>query len=275
MSSASDSLKEAVSHLKGFVMPVQPELLEDLRQAFPDTEMMADVLLEDPALCLSVLRLSSVAEENLHNRSSIREVIDELGVDRITAMVNAVLLIMARRNEFHTASFEDYWETSKKVTDFITQLTRQLNIPLVEEAQCVGVLHNIGMPFLWQKHPDYFELIQQHNDRNLILVENELFKCDHATIGFYVAKGLHLNNSVCDVIRYHHMADQFFSAESIMDSDTKTLLALLKMAESIIDECHYLTHKSDQTEWELIKVPALDLLGLSELDYDDLSDMIK
>ncbi|MFC3151672.1 HDOD domain-containing protein [Litoribrevibacter euphylliae] len=275
MSSASDSLKEAVSHLKGFVMPVQPELLGDLRQAFPDTELMADLLLEDPSLCLSVLRLSSVSEENLHNRSSIRSAIDELGAEKITAMINAVLFIMARKDEFHSVSFEDYWETSKKVTGFITELTRQLNIPLVEEAQCVGVLHNIGMPFLWQKHPDYFDLIQSHNDRNLVVVENELFKCDHATIGFYVAKGLHLNNTVCDVIRYHHMADQFFAEESTMDPDTQILLALLKMTESIIDESGVLTLKSDLSEWEQIKLPVLDLLGLSEPDYDDLADMIK
>lgn len=272
MPTVSESLEEAVGHLSGFVMPVQPELLSDVRAAFPDTELMSELLIEDPSLCLTVLRLNSLDDPKLSQRS-IRCALDELGAERISAMINAVLLIMAKQNEFHHPAFENYWETNRQVTSFISNLTRQLNIPLVEEAECVGILHDIGIPFLWKKHPDYFELIKEHNERPLIEVENHLFRCDHATIGFYVAKGLHLNNTVCDVIRYHHLTDHFFNHDDTLQDDRLTLLALLKMTENIVDENSFLTHKSDVQEWNKIKSAALNVLGLVESDYDDLAQM--
>lgn len=272
MATVSESLEEAVGHLSGFVMPVQPELLSDVRAAFPDTELMSELLIEDPALCLSVLRLNSLDDPQLC-QNSIRRALEELGAERISAMINAVMLIMAKKNEFHHAAFENYWETNHKVASFMTNLTRQLNIPLVEEAQCVAILHDIGIPFLWKKHPDYFELIKQHNELPLIEAENRLFRCDHATIGFYVAKGLHLNDTICDVIRYHHLTDHFFNHETNIESDRLTLLALLKMTETVVDENIFLTHKSDTREWNRIKTAALEILGLEEKDYEDLAHM--
>jgi len=274
MATVSESLEEAVGHLSGFVMPVQPELLSDVRAVFPDTELMSELLIEDPALCLSVLRLNSLDDPQLC-QNSIRRALEELGAERISAMINAVMLIMAKKNEFHHSAFENYWETNRKLTSLMAEIARQLNIPLVEEAQCVGILHDIGIPFLWKKHPDYFDLIKCHKDKPLIHVENELFNCDHATIGFYVAKGLHLSHMVCNVIRYHHMSEEFLDHQNVLDEDSLLLLALLKLAENIVEQHADTTHETDPAEWGRIGRSTLHVLGLAESDYKDLSAMFR
>ena len=273
--SATAIFDEAVNHLKGIVVPVQPNLLSNINAAYPDTEAMSELLLEDPALCLSVLKITSNTNASASLQSSIREAAEDLGGQKIMVMLNAILLIMAKHGEFHSWIFEDYWETSRRVADIATMMARQLNIPLVEEAHCLGILHNVGMPFLWQKYPNYFEEIRKPTGQTLIEKENKLFNCDHATIGFYIAKGLHIDPCVCEAIRFHHICHDVFTGTNVASDKTITLLALLKLAESIVDESSQLLHQTDASEWELIKDPVLETLGLSDLDYGDLADMIQ
>ena len=271
----SEWFDDAVNQLKGIVFPVKPRLLSNISSVYPDTEAMSELLMADPALCLSVLKANSFQKSPELSQTSIQEAIDELGGERLMIMIKAVMFIMAKHGDFHQWDFEDFWDTSKQVADITTELARQLNIPLVDEAQCVGILHNAGMPFLWQKHPNYFDQIKELDGKSLIAREDELFKCDHATIGFYIAKGLNLDHSVCEVIRLHHFSEDILCKPQVTDDKTQTLLALLKIAENIAEEQFQLVHSSDQTEWDRMKGCVFEILGISELDYEDLAGMFQ
>lgn len=272
--SAVISLNEATQLLQRIATPVQPNLLSNINAVYPDIEAVCEILQTDPALCLSVLKIASHPMYKLPPQASISEAVNFLGVDHIITMINAMLLIMAKNNDFHKIDLGDYWEASRNVASNAALIARHLNIALVDEAYCVGILHHMGMPFLWQKHPDYFQQIQQLQGQSISEKENALFNCDHATLGYFIAKGLHLEPAICDAIRYHHVSKEFFDKPDPKQNKTLMLMALLKMAEFISDENAQLLHQADGSEWGSVKEAVLGLLGLSEIDYDDLVDMM-
>ena len=158
---AAISFTDATQVLQRITTPVQPNLLSQIKEAYPDTEAVCEILQMDPALCLSVLKIAGHPAYELPPQVSIREAVNFLGVEHILTMINAMLLIMAKNNELHLAALDDYWGSSRAVASHAALIARHLNIPLVDEAYCVGILHHMGMPFLWQKHPDYFQQIQE------------------------------------------------------------------------------------------------------------------
>jgi len=271
---AAISFADATQVLQRITTPVQPNLLSQIKEAYPDIEAVCEILQMDPALCLSVLKIAGHPAYELPPQVSIREAVNFLGVEHILTMINAMLLIMAKNNELHLAALDDYWGSSRAVASHAALIARHLNIPLVDEAYCVGILHHMGMPFLWQKHPDYFQQIQELQGQSLTEKENALFNCDHATLGYFIAKGLHLDSAICDAIRFHHYSKEFFDRSDPRLNKTLMLMALLKMAEHISDENSQLLHQIDGSEWNSVKDPVLGLLGLSQIDYDDLVDMI-
>ncbi len=271
---AAISFTDATQVLECIATPVQPNLLSKIKDAYPDTEAVCEILQMDPALCLGVLKIAGHPAYELPPQASIREAVNFLGVEHIITLINAILLLMAKNNEFHQEVLDDYWESSRSVAYHASLIARHLNIDLVDEAYCVGILHHMGMPFLWQKHPDYFQQIQQLQGQTLTEKENALFNCDHATLGYFIAKGLHLDNAICDAIRFHHYSKEFFDRPDPKLNKTLMLMGLLKMAEHISDENSQLLHQIDGSEWVSVKDAVLGLLGLSQIDYDDLVDMI-
>jgi HD-like signal output (HDOD) protein len=276
MNEPSDTtLTETSDALKGIMMPVQPKLVSEILSAYPNIDDISRIIQRDPALSASIFKLAHNPCFELPRQSSIKDAVTTLGAHRVIMLINASLLRMAGNAEFNREALSDFWETSQQVAEIAALSSRHLNIDLVDEAYCVGIFHHIGMPLMWQKHPEYFDHIQGFSGQRLVAHENHLFKSDHSNVGYFIAKSIRLDQSICEAIRDHHICHEVLNHSTENNETTLLLLSLLKLAEFIANEDTKLLDEPSSIEWDAIKGPALDLLGLSQLDCDDFIDMIR
>ncbi len=269
---AKINLDEATAMLRGIIVPMQPKIVSRVQSAGDDLTAVADIISLDPGLSAGILRLVNSPLFNPQaSLSSIEEAVNLLGINSTINVMNAVLLKMAANREFHRIELLDYWESSRDVAYAAAMAARQLNIGMVDETYCLGLFHNIGMPLIQQKFGDYFEFLRSLGGEELIAAENGKYRCDHATIGYYIAKGMQLDENVCIAIREHHDPFLFFSKK---DDMVLTMAALLKFAEISSDEAQRLTGVDNYHEWQQIKDRVLEIIGLSELDFVDLAEIV-
>lgn len=271
----SVNMREASAILKGIVVPIQPCLVSKVQSAGSDLNEIGDIISQDPGLSAGIMKLvnSPLYSSAKQRYSSIHDAVDELGKDSIINIINAVLLKMASNQDFHRMELQDFWESSREVAYACAMAARQLNIGMVDEAYCLGLFHNIGMPLIYQKYGDYFRYLRDVEDGNLIKWENEKYKCDHAIVGFYIAKGMGMSNQICLAIRDHHDPYIFSNSKNI-DDQILMLIALLKFGEFVTKESQRLTGLSDYSEWEVVKSGVIEIIGLSEPDFLDLSEIL-
>ena len=261
--------------LRGFSIPLQPKIVSSLLNVIPDMQKMANVIEQDASLSAGVLKLvHSISKGHQQSIKSIYKAIHQLGISGITTLINAQLLHRASIEKTQKVMLTDYWRINGDVAFACSLLARHLNLQVVENAYYIGLFHNIGMPLMWQKHPDYFDSLLEKSEFSISDTENNKFNCSHAVIGYYIAKGMHLDNELCEAIRLHHSAKALAEDTSI-DDEVKTMLCILKLAEYVIGEAAFLHGKDDEEEWELFEPIVVSHLSLSEHDLYDLRDILE
>ncbi|PCK03818.1 MAG: hypothetical protein COA42_19765 [Alteromonadaceae bacterium] len=274
MQASSQSLLDQTTEaLKGIMIPAQPELISEVLSAIPDIDAISHIIQRDPALSASILRLVD-RPFSKRPQLSIEYAVKTLGIGRVTMAINASLLHRASRAELDSEALRGYWETSQKVAEISMLIAQRLNLRLADEAYCVGIFHHIGMPLLWQKEPNYFDLIKGFGGQRLIERENELYGKDHASVGYYIASSIQLGSSICDAIRYHHSCLEVLHHPKMYNKTTLTLLSILKLAEHISCESERLCSDFHPAEWEEISGDVLSCLGLIYWECEEFVDSI-
>ncbi|HCM06288.1 MAG TPA: histidine kinase, partial [Oceanospirillales bacterium] len=140
-------------------------------------------------------------------------------------------------------------------------------------AYLLGLFHNAGVPLLMSRFDNYLEVLEQSysegSDR-IIDVENTLLSTNHAVVGYYIAKSWNLPKVLCDAIAEHHNCKRHFLGPQTTESESKTLLAILKLSEHICGSFKILGNQEVDHEWELIGSEILTHLGLGEYDVEQL-----
>ena len=75
---------------------------------------------------------------------------------------------------------------------------------------------------------------------------------------------------LCNVIAEHHSATRYFTSSHQQDSEAKTLLAILKLAEHICGNYRILGNQPQDPEWQMIQAEVLTYLGLGEYDLEQM-----
>jgi len=266
--------------LKGFNIPVQPLVVSNILRLLPDLGKISEMIQQDPCLTASCLKLAN--HDILRQKIKITLVDDAvqlLGVSGITAMLNVQLLRKASIEGMQESALANFWKINNDVAFACGLLARQLNIAAVDDAYYLGLFHNIGMPIIWQKHAEYFALISHDVSvispvPSILDIENEAFNCSHTSVGYYVTRGMSLDLNICEAVRLHHDVVRVFESGQI-DDEVITNISLLKAAEFILSEISSLHGRASDLEWQFIKSAVLDQLGLSEMDFQDLDDIIR
>lgn len=105
--------------------------------------------------------------------------------------------------------------------------------------------------------------------------ENDQLNTNHAVVGYYVAKSWNLPRHLCEAIANHHNVATLFSEDGGRNSQLKTLLAILKMAEHICACYRTLGQQTEDHEWQHIETTILQYVGFSEYDFQILKETIR
>ncbi|MAS25402.1 MAG: histidine kinase [Oceanospirillaceae bacterium] len=263
--------------LQGIKIPPQPQILVDLQmeQVMPDPDIsrIAKLISQDVGLAGTILKVVNSPFYGLKNRiSSVQQAVTLIGLNSVINIING-LSIKSEMTDDVIVDMNRFWDTANDIAQVATQVAKQVGYPNPDIAYLLGLFHNCGIPLLMQRFDNYQQVIEEsyaHPELRVVDVENQHLNTNHAVIGYYTAKAWNLPKILCDVIAEHHSATHYFTSSHQKDSEGKTLLAILKLAEHICGNYQILGRQKEDLEWQSIDQEVLTYLGLGEYDLEQM-----
>lgn len=270
--------QEQISNvLHGIKIPPQPQILVDLQieQIMPDPDLnsIAALISRDVGLAGTILKVVNSPFYGLSNKiTSVNQAVSLIGLDSVVNIVNGVS-IKSEMSDETIVHMNRFWDTANDIAMIATNVSKMVGFQKPDLAYLLGLFHNAGIPLLMDRFDNYLEVIEQsyaeHPDR-IIDIENTLLNTNHAVVGYYIAKSWNLPKILCDAIAEHHNCNRHFLNSKQVDSESKTLLAILKLSEHICGSYKILGNQETDFEWSVIGTEVLTHLGLGEYDLEQL-----
>lgn len=257
------------SILKNIKIPPRPTILVDLmeeqRKEDPDVKKLANLIGRDVGLSAALIKTVNSPFYGLRSKtSSAQEAIHFLGIKNVMNLISGFALKSAIGNA--PRSVERFWSMTESVALVSAYIASTLPGIPKDEAYTFGLFHNCGMPLLDARFPEYEALTA--NCRNRITdVEDERLLTNHATVGYLLTKSWNLSEEICEAAQRHHDPSVF--TERNCSAKTPTLVAIAMLANNAYRTFHEIAAEGG---WEEDGPFALDHLGFSELEYEDLRE---
>lgn len=261
------------SAISSFQIPVKPQILTDMQllldEVEPNIESVAGLILNDVGLSSAILKIINSPFYGMNRKiSKIKQAVMILGLKTINSLVTALLLKSSFQGT-SCISLERFWDDSLDVANAMAFVGNKLQnqIP-VDKLYTIGLFQNCGIPLLAIKFPDYKNVLIEANSLgiNSINLEEQKYQTNHAVLGYYVASSWHLPKEICSLILQHHESDYL---SEISGNNEQLSFAILKVAEYLVERAKRL---STSPEWEAIKESALNVLGITSIDFEELED---
>lgn len=270
--------------LQGISVPPQPQIMVDLQmeQVMPEPDLrnIAKLISQDPGLSGALLKVVNSPFFGLSNTiSSIQQAVNLLGSKMVINLVNA-LSIKGEMSDETIVQLNRFWDTAQDVAMTCMSLAKRLGYQAPDEAYSLGLFHNCGIPLMLGRFADFISVMEEayasaSPEWRIVDTENRRYNTNHAVVGFYTAKSWRLPKHLCDAIANHHNALSIFSESSSRDSNLRTLLAILKMAEHICQTSRTLGNQTEDREWASIQTFVLEYMGLSEYDFEQIKETLR
>lgn len=265
--------RKMASAISSFQIPVKPQILTDMQllldEVEPNIESVAGLILNDVGLSSAILKIINSPFYGMNRKiSKIKQAVMILGLKTINSLVTALLLKSSFQGT-SCISLERFWDDSLDVANAMAFVGNKLQnqIP-VDKLYTIGLFQNCGIPLLAIKFPDYKNVLIEANSLgiNSINLEEQKYQTNHAVLGYYVASSWHLPKEICSLILQHHESDYL---SEISGNNEQLSFAILKVAEYLVERAKRL---STSPEWEAIKESALNVLGITSIDFEELED---
>jgi len=263
--------------IRSYNIPPQPHILTLIEAAGDDINEIAHIVSQDVALSSGLLQTINLPYYGLANHiSSIQQAAVLLGLKAVKNIVNCQLL-KARSGDYQNKDLSDFWQSATDVANTASTLVHILGFGSTDEAYTLGLFHNCGIPILMEKYADYSSVMQSaYNSDNTRIteIENSHYSTNHAVLGYMVSRIWKLPEHLRIAIRDHHNFERLTFKSSEFGSEADTILVILKMAEHIAHVHAVLGKDHKDNEWDKIKYTLFEFLGISEPDFDDISDSV-
>jgi HD-like signal output (HDOD) protein len=263
--------------IRSYNIPPQPHILSDIQNANDNLKKIADIISQDVALSLGLLQTINSSYYGLANNiSSIQQAAMLLGLKAVKNIVNCQLL-RAQIGNYQNKDLSAFWQTAQDVANTAATLVHILGFGSTDEAYTLGLFHNCGIPILMDKHADYLTTIQSAYNTSgtrITDAENSHYSTNHAVLGYMVSRTWKLPEHLRIAIRDHHNFERLSFKHNDYSTEADTILTILKMAEHISHVHAVLGKDQKDNEWQTIKAGLFDFLGISEPDFEDISDSV-
>lgn len=263
--------------MQGIKIPPQPQILVDLQmeQVMPDPDLdqIAKLISQDVGLAGTVLKVVNSPFYGLSNRiTSVKQAVNLIGLNSVINIING-LSIKSQMSDETIVNMNRFWDTANDIAQVAMNIAKQVGYPNPDLAYLLGLFHNCGIPLMMERFPNYLTIMEESYSsaqKRIVDIENQHLNTNHAVIGYYTAKSWNLPPTLCEVIAEHHSSLRFFASNDKRDSESKTLLAILKLAEHICGNYRILGRQDEDFEWNSISTEVLTYLGLGEYDIEQM-----
>ncbi|MHB1605302.1 MAG: HDOD domain-containing protein [Leptospirales bacterium] len=182
------------------------EVLQSIDRESASFHQTAAAIEQDPSLSLQVLRSANSLASSYSGRVlSVIHAVRLLGFRTLKGIVMATVLLDRSRNH---PGIPELWIHSQIVSLNCRILSRYLKVPWEEEAQTVGLLHDIGKVFFYEEFPGYYEQEFQLGDSDRAVPdwtrERDVFGIDHSFVGNKISKAFGLPKIISEPILFMH-----------------------------------------------------------------------
>ncbi|RMG37643.1 MAG: HDOD domain-containing protein [Gammaproteobacteria bacterium] len=269
------SFEKTQELLRHMVIPSAPAVLLELHEAMqaddPDIGQIADAVGRDAGIAAMVLRTVNSPFFGLrHKVASIRQATALLGLLNIGNIVAGLALRRALEHGDEEPP-PHFWESPANVAMIAAMLAQRYGGMPPDEAYLLGLFRDAGEVIMAQRFPDYPAFLRElrEQERDQVAEEERRYATNHAQISYIVSTRWGLPRHVRDIILRHHEAEDFLREDGGVSSEPRTLMAVLKMAEHI--DAVFWGRKED-AEWERIAATTLNYLGVSSLEFLDVTE---
>jgi len=263
--------------IRSYNIPPQPHILSSIQNAGDDINKIANIVSQDVALSSGLLQTINSPYYGLKNNiTSIQQAAVLLGLKAVKNIVNCQLL-QAEAGNFKNKDLSDFWQSATDVANTAVMIVQTLGFGSTDEVYTLGLFHNCGIPILMDKYKDYQSTLESaYNADNMRIteIENKHYATNHAVLGYMVSRIRKLPEHLRIAIRDHHNFERLSFKSNDYGTEADTILAILKMAEHISHVYAVLGKDHEDNEWNTIKENLLEFLGISEIDFDDISHVV-
>lgn len=240
------------------------ELIDDESSTIDD---ISDVILIDPALSASILKLANSSFFNYPGKiDTISKAVLVLGITEVYNLVIAYFSTQTFSSVKADEKYlENFWEQSIDCALLIKFLGCSLHIENAERLFILGLLHNLGELIIQQISPDKISLCQSDNlTTNAWQKQQEVLGFTYADCGAELLKIWHLPYSLVSPIRNQNEGDfEQISTESKLLYIAKRLMARRLNAKTA-------SFSPPITEQQLAQLPLTEDALTSAIEYCDL-----
>jgi len=251
---------------------VVAEVMREAQKDDPQIKVLTRIIASDVGMSATAVKLANSPMLGGTNPvKSVQQAVARLGISNILNVVIAVAL----RNSTDGLPEEQmarFWARTSSLAMAAGVLARKHVGISPELAFTYALFHDAAIPVMMLNFPQYVEHCAHLLDdpESLCELEREHFKCDHAVVGWLLARNWGLPDSIAAAIRYHHDPDVYILPERELPSSALALIAITVIAEHVIAECTRSAAVVGDSAFENAKL----FLGTSDTDIDDFHELV-
>ena len=212
---------EATSQLlQSIRIPSAPAVFMDLHALMqkdePDIDAVATTIARDPGLAALVLKTLNSPFFGLRNKvTSIRQATILLGLLNVSNIVAGLALKRAMEDAGGPMP-DHYWDSPVNIGMVAARLTQYFGGVPPDEAYMLGLFHNVGMPLMMERFPDFLHVVREPGCGGVTACEDRHYQTNHAVIGYYVSRSWGLPEHVGELILRHHDVEDVLPAGVVL-----------------------------------------------------------
>ncbi|WP_419811420.1 HDOD domain-containing protein [Bacterioplanoides sp.] len=259
------------------LIPSRPDLLLEIQNilAQPDPEPADVVELIKRDVGLYTVLLAAVNSPLYRREFLIESAEHAVAILGMTRVANLVRVVALRSSVDPDGQWQSFWEVSTEIATLCQQLSVKLHCLLPDNAYTLGMMHNIGVPLMRARWPDYdTQLASLQRDNAVLIRRAELaaFDTNRFQAAGLLAKEWFMADELVDALQYQAHAQAALMGKAQVSDAVLQANALLLLAKDISQEYQNYWHfDSDDTLSPLV-VRALKLLNYDQYDYLDLKE---
>ena len=255
-------------------IPPKPELLvkihNETKRTNIDFNKIAGLISQDVAISAAVLKIVNSSFYGLKQKIvSIPHAISLFGLEPTINLVAG--FIIKQELEKNTVMLPRFWDEASCVAEFSAYFATQLNITDTNIQYTLGLFHDVGIPIMAQKYPNYLEVLKQANQSTSEDIftdfEDKNYDINHSIVGSLLCTEWGLNESLREVILNHHDIESVFYFDTSDNKNESKMLSILKIAELATDTIRTGTPSH---EWEVHGDIIKDLMNITSSDILEL-----
>lgn len=260
--------------LDGIDIPPCPAILtriqNEMQRDEPDLRALAEVIRADVALAAGLIALCNSPFFGL--RQPVRSPEGALLMLGLTKASRAIAGLVLKEAFPPSPAMERFWDASgtiARLSGWLSQCAPLAGRARPDDAYTFGLFRDSGIPVLWQKFPQYPDVLRRANAEAVLgftQVEDQSLPTNHTVVGSMLAQSWWLPPEVCQAIRHHHAFHLIGAAPAAppaaaFDSSARALVALAQLAEHLLQQ-H--TGLSLTREWDKARLDVMTELQLDE-----------